>query len=63
MKYIVEIACNNAAFEDSGGSGIETARILRELADKLEAWTVCSEVILADFNGQTVGRAYPKHED
>lgn len=61
MKYIVEIDCSNAVFK--GGSGTEVGRILRNLAARLEAWKVCSEVILFDINGDRVGKAYPKHED
>jgi hypothetical protein len=51
MKFILEISTDNAAFTDS--PGIETARILREAADRIERGTNNSR--LRDVNGNTVG--------
>lgn len=53
MKFTLEINCNNAAFED--GATFEIARILRELADDLDAGH--STTVLRDANGNRVGQA------
>lgn len=51
----IEIEMNNAAFEDAPER--EVARILRELADRVEVRGVGSvdEVRLRDINGNSVG--------
>lgn len=53
----IEVGVTNAAFED--GRDIEVARILRQLADRLEEGGVLgrTRVMLRDFNGNTVGTA------
>jgi hypothetical protein len=52
MKLVVEVNCDNAAFEDYPD---ELARILRKLADRLDG---CAPVSgkLRDTHGNTVGR-------
>jgi len=59
MKFWLEIACDNAAFEPDLEK--EVARILREAAKKVAdpkyaKWTVDpAELTLQDANGNTVG--------
>jgi hypothetical protein len=59
MKFIVEIDCDNAAFE--GDPMWEVARILKEQATKLERWLGDAEPVLKDtlkdINGNKVGTA------
>lgn len=52
-KLTLTIEANNDAFHDSKEQ--EVARILRELADKIESGA--DEVILRDINGNRVGIA------
>lgn len=52
MRFKLEFACNNAAF-DPAAPEIEMARILRAAAVKLERGT--STGIVKDFNGNKVG--------
>ena len=53
--FKVQIDTGNAAFdEDNGGAAAETARILREIADRLENGR--TEGPAFDLNGNTVGR-------
>ena len=55
-KAHLTIDCGNAAFEEPGQ---ELARILRELADKVEHRVVADEsesIPVADLNGNKVGR-------
>jgi len=54
MKYSIAIECNNAAFVDQG-PGQELARILRDLADRLEVEGVTDRALM-DLNGNRVGR-------
>jgi hypothetical protein len=49
--FNVKISTGNAAFEDNAGT--ELARILRELADKLDNGETTG--ILRDYNGNRVG--------
>jgi hypothetical protein len=50
----VKIKTDNAAFEDlDGNAGIECARILRQIANKLERGEEYGPCI--DLNGNTVG--------
>lgn len=56
MKLKVTIEMDNAAFEDQAGS--ECARILRDVADKLEGRDMVSTGELfttRDYNGNRVG--------
>lgn len=54
MKFTVEIECDNAAFE--AGPNEEIARILRDLADTLEAHPAAGGAFpLRDINGNRVG--------
>lgn len=55
MKLTISIDCDNAAFEDSGPEN-ELARILRDLAARLERDGM-NPVTLRDINGNTVGAA------
>ena len=59
MEYQITINTDNAAFVEGGSGGreqIETARILRSLADDIEHMGLC-EYNLIDFNGNRVGEA------
>jgi len=56
MKIKIQINATNAAFEDN--ESFETARILRELADKIEGHPNFSpghDQALRDLNGNEVG--------
>ena len=54
MKFKLNIKSDNAAFADDGNDGKnEVARILREIADKLEAGGGRGHCI--DINGNKVG--------
>lgn len=53
MKITVTISTDNAAFEDNEAG--ETARILRDLADKLERRGLM-DIAAIDENGNKVGR-------
>ena len=58
MLFRLAIECDNAAFE-AGNEGMEVARILRELADRVESrgdFEGCA-FRLMDFNGNGVGYA------
>lgn len=59
MKLKIEIEMNNAAFEPRHGA--EAARVMREVAEILDADSELSEVgdsfTLRDFNGNRVGTA------
>jgi hypothetical protein len=57
MKFEVQIATDNAAFEE--GCGYEVARILRELADRVEESELRNGDLLRlrDVNGNRVGYA------
>jgi hypothetical protein len=59
-KFVVSIETDNAAFEDAPEN--EIARILSELADKVEGRgmavvTVFGSLTLRDINGNIVGKA------
>ena len=53
----ITITTDNAAF-DGSMSGIESARILRQLADRIDGAPVCKgdRLPLREINGNTVGR-------
>lgn len=57
MKLRITIAMDNEAFEPTAGT--EAARILRDLADKIEISNLTDgydrKVNLRDINGNTVG--------
>jgi len=55
MKVRIGIRCDNAAF--GGYSGMEIARILRNLAEQVEGSTNddYESIILRDVNGNRVG--------
>jgi hypothetical protein len=53
MYIVITIDTENAAFDD-GQTGRETARILRDLADKYEDGDY-RQHILHDINGNSVG--------
>jgi len=56
MSYSIQIETGNDAFQPDPAQ--EIARILRTLADKLEAGADLSEAItLRDYNGNNVGAA------
>ena len=63
MQFQLTINCDNAAFSDDAYSapanGQELARILRELADKIESFDDVTdfEQVLYDVNGNRVGEA------
>lgn len=61
--FTVSISTNGAAFE--GNSAPEIARILSELARKIESEGVPGDASykLHDINGNTVGHAYGGQED
>lgn len=56
------INTGNAAFGDEAEAGFEVARILRELADRIENG-IEDETSLFDVNGNCVGRATFDPED
>lgn len=51
MDFILEIACDNAAFD--GDPSPELARLLRAAADKVEAGTLAGGLV--DINGNRCG--------
>ena len=51
MAFALTFSTDNAAFED--GAATETARILREIADRIEAGDMGGAA--RDANGNTVG--------
>lgn len=62
MKFVLEIDCDNAAFE-FGGQG-EVARILKETSLALknrgclsDMYRFDNQIVLRDYNGNTVGYA------
>ena len=54
MNARITINMDNAAFEDLLGS--ELARILRDLADRIEDGDLADRIVLRDYNGNTVGQ-------
>jgi hypothetical protein len=54
MKINITIECNNAAFENA--PEVETARILRELARKVEQLGLNDNIPIIDMNGNKVGK-------
>jgi hypothetical protein len=57
MGLKINIETDNAAFEDN--AGIECARILRKVAQKIEDWSGANDFSLGllDINGNRVGEA------
>ena len=63
MRYLVEIAADNAAFGPEPGP--ELARILHKLAERIETAApdeLADAIRLMDYNGNTVGRAVLSEE-
>lgn len=57
MKFKLSIDCGNSAFDD-GDAPLEVARILRQLAERLEPRVdLPASVLLFDVNGNHVGEA------
>lgn len=58
MDFSVQFCTDNAAFAD-GDAGYEIARILRDLADKIEENGLVEGVVqrIRDINGNRVGYA------
>ena len=57
MKLKIQITMDNAAFEGDGG-GSEAARILRDLADRIDGGLTSKTLVrLNDVNGNNVGTA------
>jgi hypothetical protein len=58
MKLKIEIQMDNSAFDDDNGGGFECARILRDLADRIDGGLAeKTRVALMDINGNKVGEA------
>jgi len=61
MNFSINIECDNAAFED-GDRNFEIARILREIANQIEAGDVGKARDIWDSNGNIVGQFELKQE-
>jgi hypothetical protein len=58
MKLKITITMENSAFDDDCGGGAESARILRDLADRIDGGlSDKTRVVLVDINGNRVGEA------
>ena len=55
MKFTLEITCDNAAFGDDRNA--ELARILTQLAERIDAGVLVDSLVLRDINGNKVGIA------
>jgi hypothetical protein len=54
IQFCLQIACDNAAFEEDMAG--ELARILREVASRIEAGEDCGSFVnIRDINGNVVG--------
>ena len=55
--FTLKISTDNEAFTND--AGLEIARILRNLADKVESWPGANDfsIGLRDFNGNKIGSA------
>jgi hypothetical protein len=61
IQFRLQIACDNAAFEDNMGG--ELARILREVASRIERGEDCGSFVnVRDINGNVVGSFALKSE-
>ena len=56
MELTININSSNAAFNDGDGGRIETARILRDIAARLERYIDAMNI--TDINGNVVGGFY-----
>ena len=56
MRFTLEMHCDNAAFADHG-EPVEVARILHDLADRLERDGDQRDRVLLDINGNRIGVA------
>jgi hypothetical protein len=62
IQFRLQIACDNAAFEDDNMT-TELARILRDVARRLEAGEDCGSFVnVRDINGNVVGSFALKSE-
>mgnify|MGYP000232109562 CR=1 FL=1 len=61
MTYRISIQTSNDAFQPAPGA--ELARILRALADRVEAGDVSEPIRLRDMAGNAVGHAWPEDDD
>ncbi len=61
MNFTISIACDNAAFQET--PEIEVARILTNLAKKIEANGLDAVEKLRDINGNVVGSVTIKKDD
>jgi len=63
-KFELNIATDNAAFDNASGGADEVARLLREAADKVESGGLSGqERPLRDINGNTVGAFFYADEN
>ncbi len=53
MKFTLEFDCDNAAFDDQ--PEVETARILRKVADGIESGAIEDRHVIRDINGNNIG--------
>ena len=58
----LEICIDNAAFHDNGSQHHEVARILRDLAQKIDNYPMVDDAILHDINGNKVGEYQTVYE-
>ena len=61
MNFHLNLACDNAAFDD-GNCSAEIARILRDVADQIEEGILGKARDIRDINGNTVGQFELKQE-
>lgn len=62
IQFRLQIACDNAAFEDEG-TATELARILRDVARRIESGEDCGSFVnVRDINGNVVGSFALKSE-
>lgn len=62
MTFTVKFDTDNAAFEDEQGE-TEIARILRDIADRVESGEYCGKFqTIRDLNGNDVGRFVHRDE-
>ncbi len=61
MNFSLSISCDNAAFQET--PEIEVARILADLAKKIEANGLDAVEKLRDINGNVVGSVTVKTDD
>ena len=64
-RFTIDIFTENAAFKGMGDEGIEVARILHEVAKRLETGASLDTVEggVRDYNGNTVGKIEVEGEE